>query len=342
MLNNKNILLISVKFFNYEFLIKKELERMGAEVTLYDERPSNSFFSKVIIRVKKKVYKTKITSYYKKLILELENKKFDYFLLIKGEAVPKFFIDFLREKNPNIKLIYYTYDSFKNNKNGLEIMDLFDAKFTFDSNDASKYYMGFRPLFFATDYSDLYMKNKGNHNYDLSFIGTAHSDRYIIAENANSWCLKNGFKMFTFYFSPSKLLFKIKKLTEKSFKDFDENKISFNSLSHQEIINIYRDSKAILDINHPGQNGLTMRTFETLGSGRKLVTTNENVKKYPFYDANNIWVIDRENPQFNAAFFSSEFLPIQEDFYQSMSLNGWIKEVFGLKTTEHWSQVVEN
>ena len=137
-------------------------------------------------------------------------------------------------------------------------------------------------------------------------------------------------------------MFKIKKLTEKSFKDFDEDKISFNSLSHQEIINIYRDSKTILDINHPGQNGLTMRTFETLGSGRKLVTTNENVKRYPFYDANNIWVIDRENPQFDAAFFSSEFLPIQEDFYQSMSLNGWIQEVFGLKTTAHWSKVVEN
>lgn len=342
MLTGKNILLISVKFFNYEVLIKKELEKMGATVALYDERPSNSFFSKAIIRIKKEVYKTKITSYYQKIMKELEGKSFDYFLLIKGEVVPVFFIDFLREKNPSIKLIYYTYDSFKNNKNGLDIMNLFDAKFTFDSNDAIQYNMGFRPLFFATDYSDLYMKNEENFKYDLAFIGTAHSDRYIIAENANNWCNKNGLKMFTFYFSPSKLLFKIKKLTEKSFKNFDPKKISYNSLSHKNIITIYKDSKAILDINHPGQNGLTMRTFETLGAGRKLITTNEKVKNYPFYNENNIWIIDRDNPQYGKTFFETDFSPMPNNIYESMSLNGWIKEVFGLASTQHWLQVIEH
>lgn len=341
MLKDKKVLLISVKFFNYEVLIKQELEKMGASVMLFDERPSNSFFSKAIIRVKKEFYKTKINSYYKKLMRQLEDKEFDYFLLIKGEAVPKFFIEFLRSKNPNIQLFYYTYDSFKNNKNGLEIMDLFDAKYTFDSNDAVKYNMGFRPLFFATDYSDLYSNTKKSFNYDLAFIGTAHSDRYIIAEDASNWCSKNGFKMFTFYFSPSELLFKIKKLTEKSFKDFDKAKISFKSLSHKEIISIYRDSKSILDINHPGQNGLTMRTFETLGAGRKLITTNENVKKYPFYNPQNIWIIHRAKPQYDTSFFESNFVPINEDVYKSMSLTGWIEEVFGLKSTENWANVLE-
>lgn len=340
MLQNKNILLISVKFFNYEVLIKNELERMGATVDLYDERPSNSFFSKAIIRLKKEVYKTKITAYYNKLIRDLKDKRFDFFLLIKGEAVPKFFIEFLRSNNPNIQLIYYTYDSFKNNKNGLDIMNLFDSKYTFDSNDAIAYQMGFRPLFFATDYKALYLEGNKKYKYDLAFIGTAHSDRYTIAENANSWCFLNKFKMFTFYFSPSKLLFKIKKLTEKSFKNFDSEKIAFKSLSHQEIINIYKDSKAILDINHPGQNGLTMRTFETLGAGRKLITTNENVKKYPFYNENNIWIIDRSNPVYEESFFKSDFHQIDNTIYESMSLNGWIQEVFGLKEVNHWKQVL--
>ena len=342
MLQNKNILLISVKFFDYEVLIKKELERMGATVELYDERPSNSFFSKAIIRFKKEVYKTKITAYYNKLVTELKDKKFDFFLLIKGEAVPKFFIEFLRKNNPEIKLIYYTYDSFKNKKNGLDIMELFDSKYTFDSNDAVKYGMGFRPLFFATDYSNLYLKNSNHFKYDLAFIGTAHSDRYIIAENANNWSKLNGFEMFTFYYSPSKLLFKIKKLTEKSFKNFDSEKISFNSLAHQEIITIYKDSKAILDINHPDQNGLTMRTFETLGAGRKLITTNENVKRYPFYSENNIWIIDRNNPVYDESFFKSQFHHIDSTIYESMSLNGWIQEVFNLKEVDHWKQVLSN
>lgn len=342
MLKDKKILLISVKFFNYEVLIKNELEKMGALVTLFDERPSNSFYSKAIIRIKKEFYKTTINNYYQNLIKEIQNNKFDYFLLIKGEAVPKFFIDFLKSNNSNIQMFYYTYDSFKNNKNGLELMDMFDAKFTFDSNDALNYNMQFRPLFFASDYSDLYMKKDNGYLYDLAFIGTAHSDRYAIAENANKWCLNNGFIMFTFYFSPSKLLFKIKKITEKTFKNFDNNKISFNSLSHYDIISIYKGSKAILDINHPGQKGLTMRTFETLGAGRKLITTNENVKSYPFYNPQNILIINRDNPIYEKSFFESEFIPIEESIYKSMSLQGWIEEVFGLKAVTHWSNVLKD
>lgn len=340
MLQNKSILLISVKFFNYEVLIKKELERMGATVALYDERPSNSFLSKAIIRIKKEAYKSKITSYYRKLIRQLENQRFNYFLLIKGEAVPTFFIEFLRENNPEIKLIYYTYDSFKNNKNGLDIMNLFDAKFTFDSNDAIAYHMGFRPLFFAQDYGDIYGKNKEFKN-DLAFIGTAHSDRYSISENAKSWCEKNHLKMFTFYFSPSKTLFKIKKLTDKEFKNFDEEKISFKSLAHQEIVAIYENTKVILDINHPGQNGLTMRTFETLGAGRKLITTNTKVKMYPFYDPQNIYIIERGKIQFEEQFFKTDFKEMSSEIRESMSLKGWVQEVFGLTKTDHWSEVLK-
>lgn len=339
MLDNKNILLISVKFFNYEVLIKKELEMMGANVDLFDERPSNSFFSKAIIRIKKQVYSVKINQYFKEIIEKIKDTKYDYFLLIKGEATPKFFLDFLKTNNPNIKFIFYTYDSVKNNSNGLEILSYFDAKFTFDSQDALQYKMSFRPLFFAQDYGDLYGKNKELKN-DLAFIGTAHSDRYSISENAKSWCEKHHLKMFTFYFSPSKTLFKIKKLTDKEFKNFDEEKISFKSLAHQEIVAIYENTKVILDINHPGQNGLTMRTFETLGAGRKLITTNENVKKYPFYNENNILVINRNNPQFNKLFFETSFQEIENNTYNSMSLNGWIQEVFGLKKVSHWNQIL--
>lgn len=341
MLQGKHILLISVSFFNYENLIKKELEIMGAIVDLFDERPSNSFFSKAIIRIKKEMYAVKINQYFKEIIEKIKDTKYDYFLLIKGEATPKFFLDFLKTNNPEIKLIFYTYDSVKNNSNGLEILNYFDAKFTFDSQDALQYKMNFRPLFFAKDYGTLDRKNKEFKN-DLAFIGTAHSDRYSISENAKSWCEKHYLKMFTFYFSPSKTLFKFKKLTEKEFKNFDERKISFKSLTHREIVNIYENTKVILDINHPGQNGLTMRTFETLGAGRKLITTNPKVKTYPFYDSQNIYVIERGNIQFEEEFFKTDFKEMNAEIKESMSLKGWVQEVFGLADISHWEIVLRD
>jgi hypothetical protein len=340
-LKNKNILLISVTFFNYENLIKKQLETMGASVDLFDERPSNSFFSKAIIRIKKEVYSVKINQYFKEIIDKIKDTKYDYFLLIKGEATPKFFLDFLETNNPGIQFIFYTYDSVKNNSNCLEILNYFDLKFTFDSQDALQYKMSFRPLFFAEDYGNLNGNNRDFKN-DLAFIGTAHSDRYRISENAKSWCEKHHLKMFAFYFSPSKILFKLKKITEKEFKNFDGKKISFKSLAHQEIVAIYENTKVILDINHPGQNGLTMRTFETLGAGRKLITTNPKVKTYPFYDPQNIYVIERGNIQFEEDFFKTNFKEMSYEIRESMSLKGWILEVFELSSISHWETVLIN
>lgn len=47
-------------------LIKEEMVAMGAEVDLYDERPSNSFYSKAIIRLKRSFYQVNIDKHYKK------------------------------------------------------------------------------------------------------------------------------------------------------------------------------------------------------------------------------------------------------------------------------------
>lgn len=338
-LKKKKVLLISVKFFNYEFIIKDTLEKMGAQVDLYDERPSNSFFTKAILRIYKDLYSTEINRYFRELLDKVKNKKYDYFLLIKGEATPSFFIKFLKENNPGIKLIYYTYDSFKNNSNGLAILEDFDYKFTFDSNDVKKYNMEFRPLFYAQDYS-LVRNSHSDFIYDLCFIGTAHSDRYTISQKLHHWCNSKGFRMFNFYFSPSKLLFKFNKLFKKDFKLFDEKKISFNSLSHSDIIALYKQSRAVLDINHPGQNGLTMRTFETLGAGRKLITTNANVKKYPFYNESNVLVIDRSEPFLAEDFFGTSFIPYSDELNHNMSIEGWICDVFKFNERNIWIDVL--
>lgn len=327
-LENKNVFMLSVSFFNYENLIKEEMFAMGAQVDLYDERPSNSFYSKAIIRFNRSLYKVNIDKHYKNIIKNIKNKRYDYFLLIKGEVVPVFFLEFLRKENPEIVFIYYTYDSFKNNPNGMSILPYFDKKFTFDREDAVKYNLSFRPLFYASEYATVNQLESNRYKYDLSFIGTAHSDRYSISQKLTDWCEKYNLKMFNFYFSPSETLFKLKKLTDKKFKNFDKQKISFKSLSHTQIIGIYKDSKAILDINHPSQNGLTMRTFETLGAGKKLVTTNVDIKSYPFYNENNIYIIDRQNPKLEKQFFEKEFKEIESTVYFSMSLKGWIKELF--------------
>jgi hypothetical protein len=71
-----------------------------------------------------------------------------------------------------------------------------------------------------------------------------------------------------------------------------------------------------------------MRTFEALGSGRKLITTNKNILNYPFYNPNNILVIDRDQFNFNEDFFNLNYLNYDETFYSEMSINGWLEFIF--------------
>ena len=89
-LNNKEILFMSIKFFNYENLIKESLENLGAKVDWYDERPHNNFYTKAAIRLKKSLIQYSITQYFMGLIEKLGKKKYDYFFLIKGETHPSF------------------------------------------------------------------------------------------------------------------------------------------------------------------------------------------------------------------------------------------------------------
>jgi hypothetical protein len=323
----KIILFLSVRFFNYENIIADKLRSLGSIVYYFDERPNNSILFKGLIRLNRNIYKRKIIKYYNNILIEIKTRKLDYFFLIKGEVIPQFFIDRLKKIFPNIVLIYYTFDSFLNNPNAKEIIHKFDHKFTFDRKDSILFKLNFRPLFFSDDYGDIEKKEKTT-ELDLLFIGTAHSDRYLISEKLMEWCQLNNLKSFSYYYSSSRLSFWFFKLFDSDFSTFKYSKVTFKSLKHSEIINLYGRTKVILDIHHPKQVGLTMRTFESLGAEKKIITTNYDIINYPFYNSNNIWIIDRNNITVDLDFFTNSFNKLDPKLVHSMSITGWLEELF--------------
>jgi hypothetical protein len=325
---DKNILFFSIQTFGLEIEIKNKLEQLGAHVTFFDERPANNNFVKGIIRLKPSLMRTFINSYYRKILKEISKIDFDFLFLNRGEVVPEFFLKELKLAQPSCTFIFYTWDSFNNLSHPISILKYFDRKFTFDSNDAVKFNLNFRPLFFLDQFKSIKSNVVDNKKYDILFLGTAHSDRYRLSNQIISWCNNNGFTSFLFYFIHSRFVFFYKKLFDKSFQDFEYRKMSFKSLTIHRILELYSLSDVILDINHPGQSGLTMRTFESIGSGKKLITTNFEVKKYCFFHPNNIFVIDRNNVEIDKNFFGSKYLDIDPIIYEKLSIEGWINSLF--------------
>lgn len=330
----KKILFLSPNFFGYEKAIKKRLEELGGKVDFYNERPSDSLLSKGIIRVKSSLYQTKINQYYRKILANTTSENYDFLLLIKGESIPIFFLEKFRKINPTAIMIFYSYDAVSECPKSEKLYSYFDRNFTFEPSDSLNYNLHFRPLFYLDEYKKSHVCDALK--YSISFIGSAHTDRYLVGEKILEEANRFNLKSFFYYYAPGKMAFKMKKIFDKNLKKFNTNKLSFKKLSHNEIRNIYENSFAVLDVNKPFQNGLTMRTFEALASGKKLITTNSDIRNYPFYSEDNIHIIDRENITLNLEFFEKPFQKLDAALLDKMNLDSWIECLFFKDQDEYW------
>lgn len=326
---DKKVLLFAPKFFGYEKEIKNELENLGAKVIYFDERPKNDFFTKVFIRLNLKFFISKqIGNYYKNILESIKKENIDYLFLIAPETIDLKTIEEIKQNNKDIKILTYFWDSIKNRKKALTYLDISNKFFSFDSNDVKiNNKIEFLPLFYIKDYENI-SNTKQDILYDICFIGTVHSDRYRIIKQIENQIINKGLKTYFYFYSPNKVLFFFQKLIKKDFKDIKWEDVSFNSLNKSNVIEVIEKSSAIVDIQHPLQTGLTMRTIEMLGANKKILTTNSNIANYDFYHIDNIFIFDRNKVQINNEFFNKKYFKLDNDIYKRYSLNNWLKIIF--------------
>jgi len=188
-------------------------------------------------------------------------------------------------------------------------------------------------LFYIKDYENV--RKLDAYKHDICFMATAHSDRYKIVKNIKKQLDDWDLEMFSFLYLPSKVIYWVRKLFVPRYRYGSINDFSFNSLSQQEIIDVIEQSKVVLDINHPLQHGLTMRSIEALGAKRKFITTNENIRNYEFYNENNILIINRKNPIINRSFLNKEYEVLDAGIYEKYTLRTWLTKVFDCKINHH-------
>lgn len=328
MVIGKKILLISPSFFGYGEAIKKRLEDFDNLVVLFDERPSNGFWGKALLRKNRELIQYKIKKHYGGILQQIKksNTIFDYILIVNPEAMPLEFLILIREKYLAGKVLLYMWDSLRNRPHAKEYFPYCDRIMTFDSEDInSDERLELRPLFYLNEYAEFSLNS--NFEYEVCFIGSGHSDRYAITSKIEKSLNEMNYNMFNYLYLQSKKLFYYNLFTNSAFKNARSSYFKYTSLSSKEMMNIISKSKIILDIQGPTQTGLTIRTIEALGCKRKIITTNKYVMKYDFYNPQNILVIDRSNPNIPEDFIKSPFVTIDDKIYESYSLDKWLEFV---------------
>ncbi|TAM33422.1 MAG: hypothetical protein EPN68_01485 [Rhodanobacter sp.] len=125
------------------------------------------------------------------------------------------------------------------------------------------------------------------------------------------------------------MLYAWRKLSDPNLMRAQRGDFSFGKLPQEEVRGIIAQSDVVLDIQHPAQYGLTIRTLEVLGAGKKLVTTNAEIKNYDFYNENNIVIIDRKSPSIPDEFFQRTYQPVADHIIGRYSINGFLGGLIG-------------
>ena len=309
------ICVISFDFWGYDAHIVETLKEKGIEANhikigavSYEnlgERLTN-FFSKVFLRKNLKYQKRQ------KFVIEQLDKlgHQDQILVLNADT---FDHSTLKYTNKFITFLYDNLDRFPVQ----DKLHFFDKIYSFDDKDIEKH--GFERL---TNYNYLpfLSQEKQNPSEDALYI-TSYDKKRI--------------KQLEILSQKFEDLYVIGKKSWKNqlMKPFTRNKIVFTRkrINHENLPEFYKRTKVILDLMRENQYGLSFRVFEAMALEKKIITDNEKIKNYDFYNPNNILVLDKDFSNITKDFFETPYQPLPEEIYKKYTLEKWVERVFNLE-----------
>ncbi len=345
---NKNILIIMPNFYSFQTNIKDELESRGANVKFYDEEPSRGKF--LILKNMEDILHRKnvFDKFNKQLTSQILAEKpvsgYDYFLVIRGNVLSEETIITIKEKAlaPGAKTIYYTWDPVEYVRHKGKLGLLFDKRYDFDSVDVKNTDMGYEllPLFYTDEFDAATMEQSAQYKYDYVSVSAYFPYRYRYLE-AFKKANPDKKLLFKLYLSP--VVYWGKKIKDpKLVKNLDMDIITFKPYTHDEMRQQCIETRAILDLTQEHQQGLTMRTLETVGVKKKLVTNNSYITEYDFYNDNDYAIMTDLSAKADEAEKSGDYsaftLPGEEwlskpyleneEIRQSYSIHAFVDKIF--------------
>lgn len=325
------ISVISYDFWDYDQYIVEALRRKGIDAhhikitsvthSGFEERVINAI-SKTFL--KRNLKKEKRKQYVLDSLEKLGHQ--DQILVLNPDTFDLPTLKKIRESTD--VMTTYLYDNLDRVPVECEKLNLFDTIFSFDDSDIEKY--GFMKL---TNYIYLPFtpKEVQNSEMDLFYITSYDNRRVALIKRLAKKLMEMGMKFQIMIIGKKSWKHQLKnvlvKIPENVFLVF-----SLKKISHEQLPQYYMNSKILLDLMREGQYGLSFRVFEAMALEKKIITDNESIKNYDFYNPNNILVLNEDISNINASFFETPYEKVPEDIYNAYTLDHWVTKVFKLST----------
>ena len=323
----KTLLFISPDTFGYYKAISAAISRQGLYPVWLNQLPATGVLTRVFFRLVPGVARRLATPHFLRELDKIDHV--DQILIIKGEGVSEEAIASMRARYPNAKIVFYLWDSLANVSGADRKIRLCDAAFSFDPVDCdSTEALEHLPLFHSKATEPATYKPGF-----AAFIGTLHSNRYqLIRALADEIERVTGIAPFLYFYYPNRTLFSFLKLIKKSFRHVQWSDVRFTPLDRNQYTKINSEAEIAIDVCHPKQSGLTMRSIEALGDGKKLITNNKTVRRYEFYRPENCYVIEGELGADFDKFLNSPYQPPQDEVVAKYHIDSWLQTLLLVKT----------
>jgi len=317
----KNLLYIDT-LSEYNLAIKASFEKQGGYVDyLYFDKPG--FFVSIKNRYIKDNSKQQFTQKCKEFLILNNKKNYDYILIKAPFLLNHDFFELLINLFPDVKKINYNWSSLKM-YDYTPYCCYFNRIITFDSKDAKNNNFIYYPLFFVDEFVELRNKGITEIKYDVSTVGHAYTvGRYEFLSKFRDFAISNGLNIFYYLYAPW-----ISFVKARINKTYIPNTFS-RFLTLKDVAKIISSSKAVVDCQMTIQDGLTMRTFETLGSGRKLITSNSNIINESFYNSSDIFIVNNDGSNLNhelVKFINNDSF-VEVTKYEDYYIDNWLKKI---------------
>jgi hypothetical protein len=230
-------------------------------------------------------------------------------LIIRPDMLSDRHLQMLRDRTDCF--IAYYWDTIDIIPRKQDIIHYFDKILSFDPSDCNKYGFDFQPNFYY------YEERPKETRYEIYNLSTVDERKEIIEEVAVA-------------LEQTGLSYLIKGFHERPF---NSDYIRYtHRVTYREMIEEAGYCNVVLDVSKPGQDGLTFRPFEALGLNKKLITTNNRIKDYEFYNPENVLIVEPGNVCIDKEFFRTPFREIPEAIKNKYHIKQWLANVLGIET----------
>jgi hypothetical protein len=316
------VLFVAPRLFHYHTEIADELATLGARVDFGVDRPPHTTLGKAVIRFDRRLLQPWSDAHFARSIDW--DADYDVVFVLIGEALSPAMLRRMRARFTHGKFVLFMWDSFGNKPALRAHLPFFDRAFSSNPDDVAAHGLHYRPLFASRRYETL---ASDRIDYELSFVGTAHGQRFPLVRAIIDAAGARD-RSYTYFYLQSPAFYFARRWTDPALAGARFGDFRYAAMPADESADVLARSRAVIDMPHPLQEGLTIRTFESLAAGRKLITTNPLVKTLDLYRTGNILWVDPADVRVPADFLATPFNPIPTEMFAPYTLREWLAGVF--------------